>query len=186
MATPTENKQVSGLSNKKIIVIAAAIIALLLGAIAFLLLSRPATDIADGDVPKIGYAVEATVMLDQDALQAAADEAIKNAKENRIALKYQNDAYSKDVKTFSCLLANSPSNLYDMYLTIFADAGMTDQVYLSGLVPPGSGFEEITLDRALGSGDHTMVVVLTQVDTDENGTQVLKNQVSHTVEFHVE
>ena len=63
---------------------------------------------------------------------------------------------------------------------------MTDQVYLSGLVPPGSGFEEITLDRALDSGDHTMIVVLTQVDTDENGTQVLKNQVSHTVEFHVE
>ena len=67
-----------------------------------------------------------------------------------------------------------------------SDTAMTDQVYLSGLVPPGSGFEEITLDRALDSGDHTMIVVLTQVDTDENGTQVLKNQVSHTVEFHVE
>ena len=90
-----------------------------------------------GDVPKIGYAVEASVILDQDALQAAADEAIKNARENRIALKYQNNAYSKDGKTFSCLLANSPSNLYDMYLTIFTDTAMTDQVYLSGLVPPG-------------------------------------------------
>ena len=34
--------------------------------------------------------------------------------------------------------------------------------------------------------DELLHVVLTQVDTDENGTQVLKNQVSHTVEFHVE
>lgn len=72
-----------------------------------------------------------------------------------------------------------------MYIAIFTDADMTDQVYLSGLVPPGSGFEEITLDRALEE-DQTMVVVLTQVDTNEDGEQVLKNQVSHTVEFHVE
>lgn len=186
MAASAENQKASGLANKKIIAIAAIIIVLLLGTIVFLLARQSTANISDGDVPKIGYAVEASVILDQDALQAAADEAIKNARENRIALKYQNNAYSKDGKTFSCLLANSPSNLYDMYLTIFADAEMTDQVYLSGLVPPGSGFEEITLDRALDSGNHTMIVVLTQVDTDENGIQVLKNQVSHTVEFHVE
>lgn len=181
-----ENKQASGLTNKKIIVIAAAIIVLLLGVVVFLLARQSTMNIIDEGVPKIGYAVEATVVLDEDALQAAADQAIKNARENRIALQYKNNAYSKDGKTFSCLLANSPNNLYDMFLTIYADAEMTDQVYLSGLVPPGSGFEEITLDRALEKGDHTMVVVLTQVDTDENGTQVLKNQVSHTVEFHVE
>ena len=186
MATPTESKQASGQANKKIIAIAAVIIILLLCAIVFLLARQSTTNISDEGVPKIGYSMDASVILDQDALQAAADEAIKNARENRIALQYRNNAYSKDGKTFSCLSANSASNLYDMYLTIFADAEMTDQVYLSGLVPPGSGFEEITLDRALEKGDHTMVVVLTQVDTDENGAQVLKNQVSHTVEFHVE
>lgn len=185
METPAENKQASGLTNKKIIVIAAIIIALLIGVVVFLLV-RQTTTIADGDVPKIGYSMEAKVLLDQDALQAAADEAIRNARENRIALRYKNDAHSTDGKTFSCLLANSPSNLYDMFITIFADAEMTDQVYLSELVPPGSGFEEITLDRALEKGDHTMTVVLTQVDTNEDGEQVLKNQVSHTVEFHVE
>lgn len=185
METPAENKQASGLTNKKIIIIAAVIIALLIGVVAFLLMRQTMTNIGDGNVPLIGYAVEASVITDQDALQAAADEAIRNAKENKIALQYKNHAYSTDGKTFSCLIANSPSNLYDMYIAIFTDADMTDQVYLSGLVPPGSGFEEITLDRALEE-DQTMVVVLTQVDTNEDGEQVLKNQVSHTVEFHVE
>ena len=52
-------------------------------------------------------------------------------------------------------------------------------------MPPGSGFESITLDRALEAGDHTVNVVVTQVDTDENGAQVIKNQVAHTMEFHV-
>ena len=181
--TPAGTKQASSLNNKKIIVIGAVVIVLLLGAVAFLLM-RSSNNSDGGN--KIGYSVEASVITDQDALQAAADEAIKNAKENQIALKYKNNAHSKDGKTFSCLIANSPSNLYDMFITIFADAEMTDQVYLSGLVPPGSGFEEITLDRALETGSHTMVVVLTQVDTDENGEQVLKNQVSYTVNFHVE
>lgn len=73
-----------------------------------------------------------------------------------------------------------------MFLTIYADAELTDQIFLSGLVPVGSGFEQITLDRALEPGDHSVNVVVTQVDTDEDGVQVIKNQVAHTMDFHVE
>ena len=62
---------------------------------------------------------------------------------------------------------------------------LTDQIFLSGLVPPGSGFERITLNRPLDEGDHTVYVSLTQVDIDENGQQVIKNQVMHTMDFHV-
>ena len=43
-----------------------------------------------------------------------------------------------------------------------------------------------TLDRALEPGDHSVNVVVTQVDTDEDGVQVIKNQVAHTMDFHVE
>lgn len=142
-------------------------------------------DIQDDPTPKIGYATEATVMLDENALQAAVDEAMENAKNGMIALQYQNDAFSTDGKTFSCRIANSPENLYDMFLTIFADDNLADQIFLSGLVPPGSGFEEITLDRALEEGDHTVYVAVTQVETDEAGAQVIKNQVVHTIKFHV-
>ena len=71
MAASAENQKTSGLANKKIIAIAAIIIVLLLGTIIFLLARQSTTSISDGDVPKIGYAVEASVILDQDALQDA-------------------------------------------------------------------------------------------------------------------
>lgn len=186
METPAENKQASGLTNKKIIAIAAVIIALLLGLVVFLLMRPSLTDIGDEGVPKIGYAAEAQVMLDQNSLQAAYDAAARNAAEGVVGLKYQNDAYSTNGTDFGCYIVNSESNKFDMFLTIYADAELSDQIFLSGLVPPGSGFESITLDHALEKGDHTVYVVLTQVETDaETGEQVLKNQVSHTMDFHV-
>lgn len=169
--------------DKRFIVVIVGLIVVIM-VMAFFLLFRkePAGD--DGS-QRIGYAAEATVMLDQDSLQAAMDEAMRNAKDGNVALLYKNNAFSENGTDFSCYIANSASNKYDMFLTIYADAEMTDQVFLSGLVPPGSGFESITLDHALDAGDHEVVVVVTQVDTDENGQQVIKNQVAHTMEFHV-
>lgn len=172
-------------SNKKIVMIAAIVIIALL-IVVIVLLTRPSQDASGDNGPKIGYAADAKVMLDQDSLQAAFDEALQNAEDGYVGLKYQNDAYSEDGINFKCYIANSESNIYDMFLTIYADAELTDQVFLSGLVPPGSGFEEITLDHALEPGDHTVYVALTQVDTDEEtGEQVIKNQAMHTIEFHV-
>ena len=173
-------------SNKILIAVGAIIIILLAAIVALLLRRPPLTNIDEEGVPKLGYSTDAKVLLDQDSLQAAVDEAQRNAKERNVALEYQNEAFSSDGKTFSCYIANAPANLYDMFLTIYADAELTDQLYLSGLIPPGSGFEEITLDHALDAGDHTVYVAVTQVDTDEKtGEQAIKNQVMHTIEFHV-
>lgn len=179
MSQSSETKTAN--SNKVIIAIAAAVIVIALCITAVFIFRKD----DESDSPKIGYATEATVMLDQDSLQAAVDEALENAKNGMVALQYQNEAFSTDGKTFTCHIVNDPGNIYDMFLTIFADEQLTDQVYLSGLVPPGSGFEEITLDRALDVGDHTVYVAVTQVDTDENGEQVIRNQVMHTILFHV-
>lgn len=180
METPAENKKTPALSNKVVIAAAAAVIAALAIVAVLLLNGKEDTDAG------IGYATEAKVMLDQDALQAAFDEAVQNAADGNIGLRYQNDAYSDDGVDFECRIINSSSNLYDMFLTIYADMELTDQIFLSGLVPPGSGFENITLDHALDPGDHTVYVALTQVDTDEEtGEQVIKHQVMHTMDFHV-
>ncbi len=178
MESPAETKKPS-VSNKTIIIVAVLVVAAVVAIAAMVIFSRKPDD------KKIGYATEAKVMLDQDSLQAAMDEAVKNAAEGNVSLRYQNDAYSDDGTNFECRIINSASNIYDMYLTIFTDAQLTDQVFLSELVPPGSGFESITLDHTLDSGDHTVFVVLTQVDTDEDGQQVLKNQITHTMDFHV-
>lgn len=175
------SEQKNNNNTKVIIAIAAVVVVLAVCVTAFLILRKG----NNSDSPKIGYAADAEVILDQDSLQAAIDEAVENAKNGMVALQYQNDAFSDDGQTFSCLIANSASNLYDMFLTIYADDALTDQIFLSELIPPGSGFEEITLDHALEPGDHTVYVVVTQVDTEEDGSQVLKNQVIHTIEFHV-
>ncbi len=173
-------------SNQKWIIILLLLLVILMGVVLAVVLLRGGTqDISDNGTPMIGYATEATVLLDEDALQAAVDEAIANAKNGRVALRYQNDAFSEDGKTFSCYIANDTANLYDMFIAIYSDPALTDQLYLSGLVPPGSGFEEITLDKALSSGDTTVYVALTQVEEDENGQQVISGQVVHTIEFHV-
>lgn len=181
-----ETKNQSQSNQRKIIILLAALLVLLIAVLAVVLLrGGNSEDIPDGSAPLIGYETEATVMLDQDALQAAIDEALANAQDSMVSLEYKNNAYSSDGKTFSCYIVNAASNLYDMFLTIYADVDMTDQIFLSGLIPPGSGFEEITLDHELAEGDHTVCVAVTQVDTEEDGTQVIKNQVVHTMEFHV-
>lgn len=176
-------KKKSPSSNKLVIVLVVLIVVIIAAAAAIIFTMNGKKD----NGMKIGYATEAKVMMDEDSLQAAVDEAWRNAQDGNVALQYQNEAFSSDGKTFSCNIVNAPENLYDMFLTIYADQELTDQVFLSELIPPGSGFEEITLDHALDTGDHTVYVAVTQVDIDETtGEQVIKNQVMHTIIFHVE
>lgn len=171
--------------DKRLIAVIVGLVLIIMAMAFFLLFRRETADISDGDTPRIGYASEATVMLDQDSLQAAMNEAMEKAKDGYVALLYENDAFSKNGIDFDCYIVNSTANKYDMFLTIYADAELTDQVYLSGLVRPGSGFKQITLDRALEPGNHTVNVVVTLVDTDESGAQVIKSQVAHSMDFHV-
>lgn len=184
MGINVDKNQKPVLSNKVVIGAAAVVVAAVVGVGAFVATREPAESAAPA--PAIGYATDAKVMLDETSLQAAFDEAMKNAAEGNVGLKYQNDAYSKNGTDFKCYIANSESNVYDMFLTIFADQELTDRLFLSGLVPPGSGFENITLEHVLEKGDHTVYVVLTQVDTsEETGEQVIKNQITHTMDLHV-
>lgn len=181
MDTPAETKKPAASSNKRVIAVAAAIVAVVIVAA----IAAVVWFTRDSDDGRIGYATEATVMLDQDSLQAAMDKAAENAKNGNISLLYKNNAYSEDGQEFSCYLVNSAQNAYDMFVTIFADAALEDQLFLSGLLRPGEGFESITLDRALDLGDHTVYVALTQVEENEDGEQVIHNQVVHTMDFHV-
>jgi hypothetical protein len=170
----------SGLSNKTVLLAAVVVVVAVIIAAAVILTTRQQDT-------GIGYATEAKVMLDQDSLQAAMDKAMENAKDGNISLLYKNNAYSSDGSNFTCYLVNSSGNAYDAIFAIYANPDMTDELFLSKLVPPGSGFENITLERPLEEGDHTVYVALTQVKTDETtGSQTIGNQVVHTMEFHVE
>lgn len=181
MNASTETKQVKTSSNKKVIIAAVVIIALVIVAAAAIVFHFAGKE----DDGRIKYATEASVMLDQESLQAAMDQAMQNAKDSNISLLYKDNAYSEDGLNFSCYIVNSATNLYDMFLTIYADAALEDQLFLSGLVRPGEGFESIELDHALDAGDHVVYVALTQVKENEEGEQVIHNQVVHTMDFHV-
>jgi hypothetical protein len=171
----------SGLSNKTVLLAAVMVVVAVIIAAAVIVCTRQKSD----DLG-IGYATEAKVMLDQDDLQAAMDAAMENAKNGNVALLYKDNAFSSDGKNFECYLVNSASNAYDAFFTIYADPDMSDELFLSQLVPPGSGFENITLEHSLDDGDHVVYVAVTQVKTDEEtGEQSVANQVVHTMDFHV-
>lgn len=177
-------------SNNKLIIAIVALAAVIVASTAVIVdtISRNRSEGGENIVVNgitIDYETDAKVFLDQNSLQAAMDEALKNAQDRNVALRYRNDAYSQDGQNFECYVANSSGNLYDMFLTICTDETMTDQLFLSKLLRPGTGYDHITLDRALEPGTHTVYVAVTLVDTDPARGQVIKAQAVHTMDFHV-
>ena len=182
METNSEVKKTSSKNNKLVIAIVALIVVVIAATAVIVYTLNGRETPPDSNGLTIGYATDANVFLDQDSLQAAMDDALAHS--GYVSLRYQNDAVSSDGINFSCYIANA--NGSDMFLTICADADMTDQIFLSQLLRPGSGFEQIKLDRRLEAGTHTVYVAVTLVDTDENGAQVITGQVVHTMDFYVQ
>ena len=139
-------------------------------------------NISDNATPMIGYAEGVTVVEDPEALQKLVDDMYQKAAEGTIALEYKNEAFSADGKTFSCYIANSVDNRYDMYVQIFADQELTDQLLLTGLIRPGSAFDNIELEHALDAGTHRVYVAFTQVEDD---LATIHAQVFVTMDFTV-
>ena len=161
-----------------------AVVILLLAVVLVVVLTqgKEPANIPDTATPKIGYAEGVTAVEDPDALQKAVSDMYAKAAEGSIALEYKNDAFSTDGTNFSCYIANSVDNKYDMYLQIFADQELTDQLLLTGLVRPGSAFDNIALDHALEPGTHRVYVAYTQVEED---LETIHAQVFVTMDFHV-
>lgn len=133
----------------------------------------------------IGYAEQGvTVVDDPDALEKEIEQMLETVDDSRIALSYRNDALSEDGINFSCYIANSPDNKYDMFIQIFADEAYQDEVFLSQLIRPGQAFETLTLSHALPKGTTRCYIAYTQVET-EDGEQSVHAQTFFTVDFHV-
>lgn len=164
-----------GSAVSKILIILIILLLLAVGVVGFFLIKN-----MNNKDTRVGLA------LTQEELDSAMEDAQAYARSGSIALRYKNSAYSEDGQLFTCYLMNSQFNAYEMYVTIYADEAMTDEIFTSGLISPGRGFDQIKLNRALEKGTHTVSVLLTQVDTDEEGTQTIVGQASHTMDFIVE
>ena len=164
------------------------IIVLLLAVAAFLAVSKfggkePGTEsLGDASPPLIGYEEGVTVVDDADALQKAVNDMYSKAAEGGVPISFRNDAVSEDGTKVQCYIANPADATYDVFITIFADAELTDQIYLSGLIPPGKALQEITLDHKLDSGSHVVYVAYTQVDDDH---ATIRGQAIITMDFSV-
>lgn len=177
-ATP-ENKSDKRRSISPVaIIVPTAIVAAAAVAITVIITSQKAP--ADTGGPKIGYA-QGAVAMDEDALQKLVDE-MAHADGDGLVTEYKNDAISYDGENFSCYVGNSPANLYDMYIQMFADEGYTDQIFLSELLRPGTVFKEITLEHSLPRGTHKVYTVFTQVEED---LETIHGQVVVTMNFTV-
>lgn len=144
------------------------VILLLAAVLVFVLRGRGPEEIiiVDEGPPLIGYAEGVTVVDDESSLQDAVDR-LFNASKNEMVVSYRPQAISEDGTNFTCYIANSEYNEYDMFIALYADLnGDEDPYFLSGLMRPGEAFREISLDKSLDKGTHRLYLALTQVEDD--------------------
>jgi hypothetical protein len=172
-------------SGHLLVAVVAVLLAAILGVLVMLLLKEePESRAVEQEGFKVGYAAEGvTIIDDQNAFNQAVEDAYAT-RDDRVRLRYQNEASSRDGRTFSCYLGNADSNAYDMFVAIYADSSFTDELFLSQLIRPGEAFQTITLNRALEAGNHTVYVVCSQVEV-EDGQQKIHGQAVITLNFHV-
>lgn len=128
----------------------------------------------------IGYEGNGIVALSEDELKAQWERMMKEAEEGMVDLEYKNQAVSTDGVNFSCKIGNSISNKYDMYAGIYLDDALTEQVVLTGLVPPGSEISSFKSDIPLDPGEYRAILVYTQVD-DDHATIVAQTTIIITL-----
>ncbi len=124
--------------------------------------------------PGLKYATEGVVLTEEGDFETVLEP-------NMIALEFKNDAFSQDGQTFVCYLGNSELNERDMFIAIYADAELTDELYVSDMLRPGNAFNEIKLNRKLDEGDHRVYVAMTQMEDPET----MHAQTIYTMDFHV-
>lgn len=177
-------------TNKKtplliIVLVLFVFVAGLLAAVIYLLTRQPAEVPQQDAPPRLEYASKGVIYTeDPDALQKAYDEASEKVEESVVPLSYRNVASSEDGVNFKCYIANPPRARFDMFVAIYADFAMTDELYLSQLLRPGTAFDTIQLNRALDAGNHEVYAVFTTLD-EQDGEQVIRGQVAVTMEFRV-
>lgn len=180
MAVENEKKS----SKNKIVIILLVILVLLLiggGVTAFVLFrggNEPSSSGAgltpDGQIP---YEAGGYVGM----LTSATLDDLFNQDDNMIPLHFSNTALSDDGETFVCILGNPNGAKYDMYFDIYTDISLNEQIYISGLLAPGTQLEGFKSKKIYPAGQHDAILVLTTVDEDHR-TIVAQQSVVLTLE----
>lgn len=175
-----------GKTNIVVIIVLVILLCVIAGLVIFILKSRTSSSsetMAEITDNKSGLTYEANLVTTSESdLQMAVDEMLQQVEDGYMALEMKTEATSADGETFACYLGNSADNEYDMYFGIYMDAEYTDEVYLSGLIPPGARVESFKSNKKLEPGVYSAYLVYTQV---EDNHQEIHSQVVVTLSLIV-
>lgn len=118
--------------------------------------------------------------VDVDDFQAAFDQAVRDMQNSSIGIVFNNYAESSDGINFKCYLGNAAGNGKDVYFNIYKDSSFSEQILLTGLIPPGSGIDTFESEIDLEPGEYEAVLVLTKVD-DDHSTILAQTNVQITL-----
>lgn len=120
------------------------------------------------------------VALDSDILQKQYDELRELAKNGYVNLEFQNVAISSDGINFTCHLGNSEANVQDMFFNIYKDKSLEEQIYLSGLIAPGTAIDSFVSEIKLDPGEYAAIILFTTV-SDDHQTMTSQTPVELTL-----
>lgn len=158
--------------NKKLIIIIIITVAVLiiggLTTVIVMLLNKGNTTapVQDSNNNSLIKYEPGVIAIDQNDLQSAYNEAVKKTEDGYITLLFNNWAESEDGVNFACSIGNSDLNKYDMYFDMYLDNTLSQRVFVTGLIPPGSCIQRFKSEVELKPGTYEAVLVLTQVKDD--------------------
>lgn len=175
-----EEKKLSKTKKTLIIILIAVVILLAAGCVTCIVLNKddePAESTAsltsDGAIP---YEQNIGIVTSGQNLE----DAIKEGAEAKFPLHFSTTATSTDGENFKCVLGNSEGARYDIYFDMYADSDFTEQVFLSGLIAPGTQLESFKTNRKFPSGNTEVFLVVTLVD-DDHKTLINQTAISITL-----
>lgn len=168
-------------SNKTVVILLIIVIVLLLaGGVTFFLLNgkKPAETETSGG-KQIPLEVNAGV-LNPDKMKEWNESILRDMEDNQIPIAFSPTAISTDGTNFTCEIGNPPGAKYLMYLDMYSDVSLSEEVYLSGLLQPGQGITSFTTTKAFPKGETDIVLVFTTVQ-DDRQTLVAQTMVALTL-----
>ncbi len=154
-----------------------SVIVVAAGVAIVMLLNRPETEPTEA-VEKIG--MEAGIVTNEDDL---AD--LELNEPFSFTTLYERDIYIKNGREAACYIGNSDSNYYeDMYIQIYLNDEndeMSEEIYVSKVIPRGSHIESFTAERDLEPGDYRGTLIHSCMDEEGN----LVGDTPVIVEIHV-
>lgn len=156
-------------SSKKLslpIIIVICVGVLAIAVVAFLFLSKPKVEDNANDNSDNVMTYESDIILDDaESMSDKINAMAKQVADGQIGLELKTMASSANGTDFSCYVGNAAENTYDIYLTITLD-DTNEEVYRSGLIPPGGRIEKFTTTKELDEGNYMATLTYNQVKDD--------------------